>query len=844
MGKKAVGREKRKKGAHTAADMKQAIDHHLRGFSIRKSAKEYNIPYPTLRRYVIKYLKDDTCSLVPNYEVNSVFTPEQENELKEYAIECAQKFYGLSSKEFRKVAFQMAKINNIKMPSTWETNKMAGKDWLQAFKHRHPDISVKKAEACSLARASSFNKTNVNNFFGNLKEVLQRHPSFSDGSRIFNLDETATTTVQRPQKVAQKGKSTCKITSGERGTLVTTCCIVSASGQALPPAMVFPRKKFQNHMTRGALPGTLGLAAASGWMNSDIFVDVMRHFIKHSSASITNPALLIMDNHESHLSVEALELAKSSGVTILTLHPHTTAKMQPLDVGLHAPFKAFYNSAVDSWLMQNPGKNFTIYNVADCVSQAYLKSMTPMNITKSFKKCGIFPFDDTIFTDIDFLPSSVTDRPPPQPINDDEIDGTDNEETPKRPEEDAPPPQPIDNDEIDETDNEEIPKRPEVDAPQPQPIDNDEIDGTDNEGMPKRPKEDAVREATPTSLLLSSEIPIRESTPELSQREISFPETKPSSSKLSPSKSPMPQCQNAAKNLTSKSTPNKQMKRESSSSTNNTITIRKPLADMPIRFISPKLRAAIKTEPPSSSKLSPSNPPIPQCQNAINNLPIKFISPKMFRPAIKAEPRKGSKRKLGKSIIATDTPEKNAIEEKKNKKKKEDNKRVKLGVKKVKQDLFKEKEPPKKHLSKDVETSDDSDEEFQASGSSSGGERYISISEDEEIMLDDNFPPLSRDPREGEYVIIVFTSKKDKVYYIAKILEIIDDDDDFDFSVSYLKLKSKAKQKFIDPIDIETAGVSLQDIKYILPAPKFEGTSRRKTTLKFPIDMSRINLRY
>lgn len=123
-------------------------------------------------------------------------------------------------------------------------------------------------------------------FYNNLKEVLQRHPTFADGSRIYNLDETSTTTVQRPQKVlAQKGRSSCKITSGERGTLVTTCCIVNASGQALPPAIVFPRKNFQQHMLHGAPPGTLGLAASSGWMNADIFTDVMKHFIKHSSAS-------------------------------------------------------------------------------------------------------------------------------------------------------------------------------------------------------------------------------------------------------------------------------------------------------------------------------------------------------------------------------------------------------------------------------------------------------------------------------------------------------------------------------------------------------------------------------
>lgn len=46
-----------------------------------------------------------------------------------------------------------------------------------------------------------------------------------------------------------------------------------------------------------------------------IFFYIIKHFIKHASASKENTALLIFENHESHLSLEALALAKASGVT-------------------------------------------------------------------------------------------------------------------------------------------------------------------------------------------------------------------------------------------------------------------------------------------------------------------------------------------------------------------------------------------------------------------------------------------------------------------------------------------------------------------------------------------------
>lgn len=191
--------------------------------------------------------------------------------------------------------------------------------------------------------------------------MYHRYPCFADGTRVFNLDETATTTVQKPQRViGPKGRNINKVTSGERDILVTTCLTICAAGYALPPVLIFPRKKFKDHMIRGAPPGTLGLATPTGWMNTETFVQTIAHFIKRTSSAIDNPSLLVMDNHESHLSIEALDLAKANGVTIITLHPHTTAKMQPLDVGINSPFKVFYNCEIDSWMMRNPGKPVTI----------------------------------------------------------------------------------------------------------------------------------------------------------------------------------------------------------------------------------------------------------------------------------------------------------------------------------------------------------------------------------------------------------------------------------------------------------------------------------------------------
>lgn len=81
---------------------------------------------------------------------------------------------------------------------------------------------------------------------------MQTEPNFGNGTKIFNLDETSTMTVQKSRKVlAVRGqKQLRKVTSAEKGTLVTTCYIVNALGQG--------------SMVAGAPTGTLGLATASG----------------------------------------------------------------------------------------------------------------------------------------------------------------------------------------------------------------------------------------------------------------------------------------------------------------------------------------------------------------------------------------------------------------------------------------------------------------------------------------------------------------------------------------------------------------------------------------------------
>jgi hypothetical protein len=258
-----------------------------------------------------------------------------------------------------------------------------------------------------MARAKAFNKENVTNFFNLLEEALKKYPVSAD--KIFNLDETGVTTVQRPNKIlAEKGKKQVgMIASAERGSLVTVCNVVSASGQALPPAFVFPRVNFKDHMLKGAPVGSLGVAAQSGWMSSDLFPQVLDHFIKHMNVSLENRALLLMDNHPSHISLQVHQMARRHGLTIVTFPPHCSHRLQPLDISVYGPFKKFYNRAANNYMTSNVGKCITIYEVAELTAYAFNKSMSIDNITSGFRAAGIYPFNPEIFSEDQFMPSET-----------------------------------------------------------------------------------------------------------------------------------------------------------------------------------------------------------------------------------------------------------------------------------------------------------------------------------------------------------------------------------------------------------------------------------------------------
>jgi len=398
---------KGKRGQWTSERMLSAIDAMKSGTGLNAAAKAYGVPKATLKRHLLgsnKTARDGFKQLGRSTDLPM----ELEEQLAQHILHMEAMFYGFSTQSVRKLAYQIAVINQI--PHRFNKEKQtAGKEWLSGFLKRHPEISVRSPQATSLARASGFNRVRVNAFFDLLEELVHKYGLTAD--RIYNTDEKGLTAVQKPGKVlARKGKSQVgSITSAEKGQNVTFVCCMSACGHFIPPMVVFPRKRMNPQLQDGAPPGTAFTCQENGWMTVDLFSDWMSHFIQYAKPDKEKPLLLVLDGHVSHThNLKALEMAREAGVIMLSLPSHTTHRMQPLDVAFFRPLSTYYAQEADMWMRKNPGRPLSHFQVCQLFGKAYARAASMETAINGFCRAGIWPVDRSVFQDSDFAPSDVT----------------------------------------------------------------------------------------------------------------------------------------------------------------------------------------------------------------------------------------------------------------------------------------------------------------------------------------------------------------------------------------------------------------------------------------------------
>ncbi|XP_076455493.1 uncharacterized protein LOC143290089 [Babylonia areolata] len=450
------------------------------GKGLRAAARECGLSPATLKRHLEGVNKNATGS-TRQLGRGSVLPSEVENELVTTILDLERSFLGLSRNDVMSLAFDLAEKHQI--PHSFNKEKgRAGKDWFRMFLRRHPNLSLRQPEATSISRACDFNKEIVDSFFKLLEHTVDEHKFTA--TTIFNVDETGLSTVQkRCQKiVSAKGKHQIgALSSAERGTNTTAVCCFSASGQYVPPMILFKRKRMSLDLEEGKPPGSLVTCNESGWMDKITFLMWLRHFIAVVKPSVSNKVLLLLDGHASYTkNLEAIDLARQCGITMLALPPHTTHKLQPLDVSFFKPLQTYYAQAIQSWLRSNQGRTVGPFQICRLFSEAYTKAATMMSAVNGFSKCGIWPCNN-YFPESKYAPSAQTvmsdipqschysgcAQPPLRADNPQPPLRADSPQPPRRVDNPQPPPRADNPQPLPRADNPQPPPR--ADSPQPPP---------------------------------------------------------------------------------------------------------------------------------------------------------------------------------------------------------------------------------------------------------------------------------------------------------------------------------------------------------------------------------------
>jgi hypothetical protein len=225
---------------------------------------------------------------------DKVFSDEEEQELCIYILAMESRLYGLTLKDLKGLAYRLAVKNNKPHPFNNEKQEKIGhkifsKDILNCLLD-----SLKVLQQLVLQDLINRLWIIFFNFLGNLYDEHKMTPD-----RIYNCDETSISIVPKTKSkiIAKRGrKQVGTITSAERGTTITVEICFSASGQYMPPMMVFPRKRIDPQLMLNAASGSWRVCSDSGWTTTEIFSGWFKKFVEFCGTTIKRPVLLLLEH--------------------------------------------------------------------------------------------------------------------------------------------------------------------------------------------------------------------------------------------------------------------------------------------------------------------------------------------------------------------------------------------------------------------------------------------------------------------------------------------------------------------------------------------------------------------
>lgn len=177
---------------------------------------------------------------------------------------------------------------------------------------------------------------------------------------------------------------------------ITLMLCINANGGSVKPTAIFPLKTLPE-LPPGIYNDFAISGSESGWINGTILNSWMTNvFISHvnkvrNQMRVHAPALLLLDNHSSHESLDTLAIWRDHQIMILFLPPNTTHLTQPLDATVNGVFKRHFAQIYEHNSKDNAGTRRQKVMIAS--KYALSVALSSLHVVQGWVRTGLEPIN-------------------------------------------------------------------------------------------------------------------------------------------------------------------------------------------------------------------------------------------------------------------------------------------------------------------------------------------------------------------------------------------------------------------------------------------------------------------
>jgi DDE superfamily endonuclease len=285
---------------------------------------------------------------------------------------------------------------------------------------RHPHVRTKIGRKIDYQRVENTQPEVLKPWFDTFKALVDTYQV--DSANIWNMDESGLglgrCTNQRVVGSSKSGRTYVK--SPETREWVTIIEVVSATGRALRPTVIFKGKSVQTSWFHTEVDQDwLYTTSENGWTSNNIGLSWLKEVFLIESA-IEDPLqtrILLLDGHGSHIPTDFMYECEMNNVKLYYLPAHSSHVTQPLDLSIFAPIKRQYRKEIDAIAAYDDTGPIKKIRFIQFYDRARQWALTPRNILAGWRGSGLVPFNpQKVINSSQVQLSQTTPQTPPKSL--------------------------------------------------------------------------------------------------------------------------------------------------------------------------------------------------------------------------------------------------------------------------------------------------------------------------------------------------------------------------------------------------------------------------------------------